>query len=99
MLKQAIMLTLKGRAVYIIGRDSGHNETMRTMLDALLIEDVHGPMNSIKFETLYTLDNFDPVKMKLIGAHPNCIVLVDHAVIESRYNLLIAELHRYDNED
>jgi hypothetical protein len=34
--------------------------------------------------------------MTLRGAHPNCIVLVDHFAIERRYAAVLEMMHRYD---
>jgi len=34
--------------------------------------------------------------MRLIGAHPNCVVLVDHHAIEDRFARVLEMLHAYD---
>lgn len=57
-----------------------------------------GPNLGIKFETPHSPGNFDWERMRLIGAHPNCVVLVDHHAIEDRFSRVLAMLHAYDPE-
>lgn len=90
LLKEAIDLVKAGRAVYVIGTNKQHCWHLKNAAD-LLVPDV-----GIKFETPETLSNLDWETVSLKGAHPNCIVLVDHATIEARFSKLIEMLHRFD---
>lgn len=88
MLEHAKALAKAGRAVYIIAA----NEQQRRWLEDRIGQ---GPMG-IKVETWETLRNFDWQTMSLLGAHPNCAVVVDHFAIESRFRRMLEELVRYD---
>lgn len=74
MLEKAKKLAQEGRAVYILAA----NRAERSRLKALLgINDL-----GISVEALSALSNFDWNNLSLRGAHPNCIVLVDHYALE-----------------
>jgi hypothetical protein len=92
MLEEAIRLSSKGHAVYVMGRDPRHAEELQLALEDLNPPEYHG----IKFETVESLPHFDWRRMCLARAHPNCRVLVDHWVIESRYAALLEILHQFD---
>jgi hypothetical protein len=88
MLKRAEELALAGRAVYVI------------CFDPKAVEQAFGRDRAqrlgIKFESVSSPGNLDLERVKLLGAHPNCVVLVDHCVIERRFAAILEELHRYD---
>lgn len=85
-------LARAGRAVYVIGLTADHAYMLRRQALALGLAHSDG----IKFECLADMPSFDLTRMQLRGAHPNCVVLVDHWAIEHRYASMIAELRRYD---
>jgi hypothetical protein len=89
MLAEAKELAKSGRAVYIIAAtksDARHMESMAgdEMRDLGIKIECPSPIT------------FDWERMRLRGAHPNCVVLVDHYAIESRYASLLRMLHRWD---
>ena len=87
MLEQARVFQGQGRAVYVIA-DSQAQATAfeRELAGAPSIQvEVGAP------------SNFDWTRMDLRGAWPNCVVLVDHYVIERRFAPMLEELHRYDS--
>jgi len=45
------------------------------------------------------LANIDWENMRMTGAHPNCVLLVDHFAIESKFSQILAMLHRFDAVD
>ena len=91
MLEHAKQLALAGRAVYVIA----DNERDIRRLEAECFKT--GASNlGIKFETPNSPGNFDWEQMRLIGAHPNCVVLVDHHAIEDRFSMVLDMLHAYD---
>ena len=90
MLAEAKELAKAGRAVYIIAAtksDARHMESMAgdEMRDL-----------GIKIGAPSSIGNFYWDQMQLLGAHPNCVVLVDHYAIEMRYAAMLRMLHRWD---
>ena len=53
-------------------------------------------VRSIGLETPESLSNFDLLTCTLHHAHTNCVVLVDHSVIEYRCDMMLRQLHAYD---
>jgi hypothetical protein len=90
MLQEAISLTGKGKAVYVIAHNRDQAEMLKQMAGRI------GKTLGIKFETPSSLSNFDWETLRLRGAHPNCIVLVDHYAIEAKFAKVLEMLHRYD---
>lgn len=88
MLNYAKKLAAEGRAVYIIADNTSDARRMEIELG----DGDHG----IKAETPETLSNFDLVTCRLLGAHPNCVILVDHHVIEDRFRPILEMLHAFD---
>ena len=91
MIKRAGSAALDGRAVYIICASAKEESRIERLVERL----GYGNLG-IKVECPAGLPNFDWETMALRGAHPNCIVFVDHYAIESRFSLMLTELHRYD---
>ena len=89
MMEEAKARARAGRGGYVI---LGHAAHKRHLEDE---ESIH---LGIKFETPTSMSNFDWPTMRLKGAHPNCLVLVDHYAIESYFSRMLAVLHRYDKE-
>lgn len=91
MLQEAIRLaSQENRAVYVMMADLAQvNAFVGTIPQGL----------GIQFETIYTLPNFNWETLTLPGAHPRCVVLVDHHAIEARFGKMLRELHHYDKAD
>jgi hypothetical protein len=91
MLEEARRLKNEGRAIYVMAADYQHAKILR--------EQFGDENNSVKFETPSSLQNFDWRELRLVNAHPNCVVLVDHFAIEVHFSRLLQMLHRYDLGD
>ena len=91
MLEQARKLEAEGKAVYIIAANAEQAAHLRHLLR------LDEGQTSIKVECPAPR-TFIWETLTLLGAWPNCVVLVDHYAIESRYTRLLRELHRYDEE-
>lgn len=89
MLLEAARLALAGRAVYVITATREHAKQLESQVAGLW------PLG-IKFETPDSVENFCWRTMSLTGAHPNCVVLVDHFAIESHFAEMLDMLHRFD---
>lgn len=88
LLEDAVRLAKEGRAVYVVF----HNRE-RIPLDVGYYREL-----GIKFETPGSLPNLDYHTMTLRGAHPNCVVLVDHYVLEREFGAVIDMYLRYTKE-
>lgn len=91
MLSEARKLAEQGKAVYVVAATEQH---------ALQLEFEAGEEATklgIKFETIGSLRNLDFETLTLRGAHPNCVVLVDHYAIECRFSRVLEMLHKFDN--
>ena len=87
MLAEARRLRDSGRAVYVVL----HSRQMCKMYDT--------PENDgLRFETLDSLRTLDLRSGRLVGAHPNCVVLMDHYVVEDRYSWMVQQLTAFDQE-
>ncbi len=86
-MEEALALEAKRRAVYVVFDGDDAAREMQQRLPA---------HTSIKCETLESLCNFDLESMTLRRAWPNCVVLVDHYVIEKRFGAMLEMLHRFD---
>jgi hypothetical protein len=91
MLAEAKELAKAGRAVYIIAASKADARDMEFMAGDEMRD------LGIKIECPASLITFDWERMRLRVAHPNCVVLVDHYAIESRYASLLRMLHRWDS--
>lgn len=88
LIAHAKKLAREGRAVYVIADNTQ---------DARRLQMLCGEPNlGIKFETPRSPGNFDWGQMRLLGAHPNCVVLVDHHAIEDHFARVLEMLHAYD---
>ncbi len=84
LLEKAFELSVEGYAVYFVCQDGPAMIHAEQMYDKLFpYKDV-----KIKFETKNSLRNFDTVHCRLDGAHPNCVVVVDHFVVEQEIHIL-----------
>lgn len=90
MIEEARRLAGEGRAVYVVV-DPPSEDRIKKLTSS--------PRMGIKVETtIRGLGNFDWETMSLRNAHPNCVVLVDHYVIEQRFGAMLDMLHRFDEE-
>lgn len=91
MLGEAKRLARAGRAVYVIAASHVHAKQLESTLSTDDLE------LGIKFETAESPGNFqwEPYP-HLRGAHPNCVVLVDHYAIECKFAWILRELHFWD---
>lgn len=87
MLEEAVRLEQDGRAVYVIVSTRQEVKSIRSLLPE---------ETSIKLETPGSLPSFDFETWHLMGAHPNCVVLVDHFVLEQRFRKILSEWVRFD---
>lgn len=94
LLEDAIRLAKEGRAVYIVAANNDHILTLLDMFDDL--SELSAQELGVKFETASSLSTFDLFEMRLKNAHSNCVVLVDHFAIETRFQKVLEMLHRYD---
>lgn len=94
MLEEAIRLASEGRAVYLVFPTLQRCESVKRGKMRELTGRERTP--GIKFETPETLTNIDWHTMTLARAHPNCVLLVDHHVIEQRFAAMLKMLHRFD---
>lgn len=92
MLFRAKELSDQRRAVYIVTHNDVYARALTEEITKLFGDTGHG----IKVEPLCDLRNFDMTTMRLRGAHPNCVVLVDHFAIEFNFGAMLDELHAYD---
>lgn len=90
MIDEALRLSREGRAVYVIMDNMERARYHQRKLDH------EYPYSGVKFETPSSPGNFDWGSLRLIGAHPNCVVLVDHFAIERKFGAILDELYRYD---
>ena len=81
----AIEAARAGRAVYVVVP----HETSRW-------EGSVPPDLGIKFETSSFLEHVDLRTLAIRGGHPNCLVFVDHFVLERKYAHVLREIHRFD---
>ncbi|WP_291015315.1 hypothetical protein [Hydrogenophaga sp.] len=92
MLIDAVSCAREGKAVYVIAANRQEQGRLQRLLWELTDDQLcHG----IKVETPSSV-GLDWNSFTLIGAHPNCVVLVDHFTIERLFATQLHELHRYD---
>lgn len=89
MLREARRLALQGRLVWVLGATKAHAEALRKQC-----EETPG----ILFGTPNSLRDFDWIRLRSPDMHPDTVVLIDHFVIETRFERLLTMLHRFDVE-
>jgi hypothetical protein len=92
MLQEAKRLAESGRAVYVIAATVKDANRLGKQFQELAEKDL-----GVKFESC-SIPNFNWESMKLIGAHPSCVVLVDHFAIEKKYANILNMLHKFDKK-
>ena len=98
MVKHAIQLAEQGRAVYImVARATAIHAVESIPVDGIPFRDFNRSSGlGLQIETPETLANFNWETLSLRGAHPNCVVLVDHFLIEATFHKMLTMLHQYD---
>lgn len=93
MLEEAVRLAREGRAVYVLMvNDQEAKDAQQTCNDLW-----KGTNHGIKCESIAAMGpHFDWNRMFVLGAHHNCVFLVDHYVIESRFHSILDMLMRFD---
>ena len=89
MIDEAIRLARDGRAVYVIAMQ--FQEIQRIIDDRF-------PGSGIKVEQAIP-EKFDWYRMRPWGANSNCVWLIDHYIIEARFEPMIREWCRFDATD
>lgn len=91
MMRHALAEAKKGRSVYVLFSTRAEVEryacTYMSMISAT--------SGAIKLETPDSC-GFDFESGRVRGSHPNCLFLVDHHVIESRFSNLVRWLEEFD---
>lgn len=90
MLDHAKLLSLQGKAVYIMVADETQRAWFRTEL---------GDRLDIQVETPNSLPGFDWKRWRSPGAHDNCVFLMDHHAGEEHFGLALEEMHRFDFDE
>ncbi len=87
MLEEALyQARVQGRAVYVVMP----YENLRELYAS------NPKYHCLRFETLHSLRTLDLRTGRLVGAHPNCLVFVDHSVLEMHFSWLVAQSTRFD---
>lgn len=90
MMQHAHQLAENGRAVYVVALNQLHVESLRRVVK---------PGSGIKIESFEEIEQeLDIYNCRLRYGHPNCVVLLDHAVIERYFLQLLNQLHAFDSE-
>jgi len=99
MLDHAIRLAKERRAVYVVFDRETHG--LLALHEAFVRNKVPEDLQplGIKVETLASLGpRFDLRTRRTPGAHKNCAFLVDHHVLERKFDWVLAQIHEYDAE-
>ena len=94
MVQDALHLSREGRAVYVIAANQQEQARIQQDIDARAKAEGR-ERHGIKVETWGSVGPLDDT-FRVPGMHPNCIVLVDHFALESRYAHVLDMLHHYD---
>ena len=97
MLLDALRLCHDGQAVYVVAANIADSARLNRMLDTLgRTEDEKDGPAFVKVETGWSLGNLNWETLTLVGAYPNCVVLMDHYAIETHFSRMLEMLTRYD---
>lgn len=98
MLEEAIRLSSEGRAVYVMIHTRKAEPEFRHRV-AMICEKEGIEVPPIKFETWESLGGsgvIDLTQQKMIGAHPNCQLLIDHHFFQHHFEYILAGFHQWD---
>lgn len=98
LIEEAIHNIQQDRAVYILCLDKKNIEYMKSVFEKVCRSEMNYITKQPKFETLERLgpENIDWKNTKIIGAHHNCELLIDHSVYEHLFGHIINGYHEYD---
>lgn len=98
MIKHAVQLAAEGKAVNVLMLNVKQCQIWESHVAAIAVTLLGGPSLGIRFETEESLGLFaiDWPNVRLRNTHPNCILLIDHAVIEHKFSGLLSMWQRYD---
>lgn len=88
LIEKAKKLCVEGKAVYVLVTEGTEDFFKRAFAG----------FSGISVENVRRFPEFDWATMTLPRAHQNCVVLVDHFLIEQRFMDVLAELHAYDED-
>lgn len=94
LLEKAMYEAMCGRAVYVVALTDAHAKDLRYRFGVLWEKHQGGRPHGVKFETPGRLGNFDWRTMSLPLAHPNCVLLLDHTVVERRIAHINEDIQR-----
>ena len=88
MLAEARRLRDEGRAVYVVFDSLQGWKRYDTPENA-----------GLRFESLSSLRTLDLATGRLVGAHPNCVVLMDHYAVERHFRWMLDQWTRFDPKE
>lgn len=80
MLERAMMEALHGHAVYVLA-DSPYTRLLARQFEDMWRKHHGSRLHGVKFETPSSV-GFDWDQMRQPSAHPNCVFLLDHTIVE-----------------
>lgn len=99
MVVDAINAAMEGKAVYILCPKEAILYTKNIAAKICEAHNIKLP-ESIKFETINSIgeSNIDWHHKRLIGAHKNCELFIDHHIYTLKFAHLLEGYHEYDGE-
>lgn len=98
MLEEAIRLSSEGRAVYVLLHARKAEPEFRHRV-AMICEKQGIEVPAIEYETWESLcgsRGVDLVQQKMLGAHPNCQLLIDPHFFQHHFEHILAGFHQWD---
>lgn len=98
MLEEAIRLSSEGRAVYVMIHTRTAEAEFKHRV-AMICERKGIEVPAIKFETWESLGGnrgVDLTQQKMLGAHPNCCLFIDHHFYQHHFEHILAGFHQWD---
>ena len=98
MLEEAICLSSEGRAVYVMMHTRTAEAEFKHRV-AMICERKGIEVPAIKFETWESLGGnrgVDLTQQKMLGAHPNCCLFIDHHFYQHHFEHILAGFHQWD---
>lgn len=98
MLEEAIRLSSEGRAVYVMMHTHTAEAEFKHRVE-MICERKGIEVPDIKFETWQSLGGHrgvDLVRQKMLGAHPNCCLFIDHYFYQHYFEHILAGFHQWD---
>ncbi len=93
LINDAIKQAVSGKAVYVLSCTEKQAWSLEKMAGSA------GVGLGIKFESIESIGGgFCWDNLRVLGSHPNCVFLVDHHVIEQKFETVLNMLHKYDKE-